>query len=159
MTVLIKGMEMPEANGCYLLTIRYDADGNRVVFPLERLNGFDTRDIKRDVPHYPISELPLHAGRLKKEHNSHSVETATWTGNDEEAVKALRAVIAIDNYLEKECVLVNNTEWVDQRGYSFETDMGYFFQGLEKLEGCLIKRLRCAIPKYPQACQEYKEDE
>ena len=95
----------------------------------------------------------------KKEHNSYSAETATWTGNDDEAQKALRAVIAIDNYLEKECVFFNDTEWVDQRGYSFETDMGFFFQGLEKLEECLIKRLRKAIPKYPQACQEYKKDE
>lgn len=95
----------------------------------------------------------------KKEHNSYSAETATWTGNDDEAQKALRAVIAIDNYLEEECVFFNDTEWVDQRGYSFETDMGYFFQGLEKLEECLIKRLRKAIPKYPQACQEYKKDE
>lgn len=96
---------------------------------------------------------------MKKEHSIYGSETAPWTGNDEEAVKALRAVIAIDNYLEKECVLTSDTEWVDQRGYSFETDMGYFFQGLEELEECLIKRLRGATPKYPQACQEYKEGE
>ena len=66
MTFLIKGMKVPEVNGCYLLTIRFDADGNRIAYPLERLCGFDDRDIRQDVPHYPITELLPH-GQLKDE--------------------------------------------------------------------------------------------
>lgn len=79
--------------------------------------------------------------------------------NDKKAVKALEALTVINDYLEKECAFQNMTEWVDQNGYSFETDMGYFWQGLEELEACIIKRLRGAKPKYPKACETYKENE
>ena len=62
--------------------------------------------------------------------------------NDKKAVKALKALGVLNDYLESECVFTNHTKWVDNRGCSFNTDMGYFWQGLENLEKCLIKRLR-----------------
>lgn len=79
--------------------------------------------------------------------------------NDEKATEALKALKVINDYLESECVFSNDIVWVDNKGYVISTDMGYFWQGLEEMEKCIIKRLRGAIPEYPKACEEYKEYE
>ena len=65
--------------------------------------------------------------------------------DDFEAQKAFAALRILNDYLENECSFSNCTTWEDMRGYSFETDMGYFWGGLENLEKCLIKRLRKAV--------------
>lgn len=79
--------------------------------------------------------------------------------NDRKAVKALKALVTLNEYFESECVFSNHTQWVDTKGYAFETDMGYFWQGLEELEKCLKKRLRGVRPEYPKACETYQEGE
>lgn len=61
-----------------------------------------------------------------------------------EVQKAFAALKILNDYLENECSFSNCTTWEDQQGYSFETDMGYLWEGLEGLEECLIKRLRKA---------------
>lgn len=78
--------------------------------------------------------------------------------NDVEAKKCLKALQTINEYLENECVYSDDCRWVDQKGYSFETDIGYFLQGIENFEGCLIKRLRGARPKYAKVCEKYNKD-
>ena len=79
--------------------------------------------------------------------------------NEEKAKEALKALTVLNEYLEEECVFQSETEWVDKKGYSFKTDIGYFWQGLEGLEECIIKRLRGAKPQYPKACEKYIEEE
>ena len=64
MSILIKGMDMPEDNGCYLLTVRYDADGDMCVYPLEKLGGYDARDLKPDTPMFPLVSVSTSHGRL-----------------------------------------------------------------------------------------------
>lgn len=62
--ILIRGMEMPADNGCYLLTVRYNEFGEMCAYPLEKMGGFDKRDTKFDTPLYPIVALPERHGRL-----------------------------------------------------------------------------------------------
>lgn len=61
--------------------------------------------------------------------------------NDEKAVECLKALQVINKYLDEEEQHCGCSEWVDKKGYSFHTDIGYFFEGLEAFENCLIKRL------------------
>lgn len=62
--------------------------------------------------------------------------------DNKHCICALLAVEYIQEYLEFEEESCNCTQWVDKKGYSFKTDIGYFFEGLEDFEKCLIQRLR-----------------
>lgn len=77
--------------------------------------------------------------------------------NDKRAVKALKAARILIDYLNNEESFCNNTLWVDSKGYSLHTDIGYFFEGLNGLTDLLVKRCRGAIPEFPMACVKYKE--
>lgn len=57
-------------------------------------------------------------------------------------ILALIAVDYIQKYLDIEEERCSDIEWKDKKGYSFNTDIGYFFDGLVSLENCLIERLR-----------------
>ena len=72
--------------------------------------------------------------------------------SDKSAVDCLKAVVLINKYLNDEEQCCGNTYWTDKKGYSFKTDIGYFFEGLEAFENYLIKRLR-------KAKIEVKQDE
>ena len=78
--------------------------------------------------------------------------------NDRKAVRALRAVSYLIEYVNDEECWASNTEFVDTKGYAMTCDLGYFYQGLSNLRDMLVKRLRGAVPKYPKACMDYKED-
>lgn len=64
MSILIRGMKMPEYIGCYLLTIVYDAGGNMCAYPLEMMNGYDGRELLRDITEFPLVEVPTPHGDL-----------------------------------------------------------------------------------------------
>jgi hypothetical protein len=64
---------------------------------------------------------------------------------DYKAVECLKAVQTITKYLDDEEQSCGCTYWIDKKGYSFGTDIGYFFEGLERFESYLIKRLRRAV--------------
>lgn len=65
--------------------------------------------------------------------------------NDKKAVKALKAVQTVIAYLNEEESFCSNTKWVDTKGYSMHTDIGYFFEGLTAFSDMLVKRLRGAV--------------
>ena len=69
-----------------------------------------------------------------------------------------RAVLTVIGYLNDEQSFTSNTEWVDTKGYAMDCDLGYFYEGLVNFRDLLIKRLRKAVPRYRQACEEYFED-
>lgn len=77
---------------------------------------------------------------------------------DYKARRALEAVSTVIEYLNDEESFTSNTEWVDTKGYAMDCDLGYFYEGLENFRDLLIKRLRKAVPRYRQACEEYFED-
>lgn len=62
--------------------------------------------------------------------------------NDKSVVDCLKAVELINKYLNDEEECCGDTYWTDKKGYSFRTDIGYFFEGLEAFETYLIKRIR-----------------
>lgn len=78
---------------------------------------------------------------------------------DKKARKALKAARIIIEYLNEEGSFCNNTTWVDSKGYALETDIGYFFEGIIGLANMLEKRLKGLMPKYPKACEKYKNEE
>jgi len=78
--------------------------------------------------------------------------------DDKKAVECLKAVQIINKYLDEEEARCGCTEWIDKKGYSFQTDIGYFFEGLDSLEGCLIKRLRKATIPGTVPLQEPPKD-
>lgn len=69
---------------------------------------------------------------------------------DYKARMALKAVSTVIDYLNNEESFSSNTEWVDTKGY--------FYEGLGNFRDLLVKRLRKAVPRYRQACEEYFED-
>lgn len=77
---------------------------------------------------------------------------------DYKARRALKAVSTVIEYLNDEESFASNTEWVDTKGYAMDCDLGYFYEGLGNFRDLLIKRLRKAVPRYRQACEEYFED-
>ena len=77
---------------------------------------------------------------------------------DYKARRALKAVSTVIEYLNDEESFASNTEWVDTKGYAMDCDLGYFFEGLWNFRDMLVKRLRKAVPRYRQACEEYFED-
>lgn len=72
--------------------------------------------------------------------------------------KALEAVLTVIEYLNDEEYFASDIEWVDTKGYAMDCDLGYFFGGLENLRDLLISRLNKEVPRYRQACEEYKEE-
>lgn len=70
--------------------------------------------------------------------------------------KALRATRIIIEYINEEGSFCDNTTWVDSKGYSLETDIGYFFEGIIGFADMLERRLKGFMPKYPKACEKYK---
>lgn len=77
---------------------------------------------------------------------------------DYKARRALKAVSTVIKYLNDEESFASNTEWVDTKGYAMDCDLGYFYEGLDNFRDLLIKRLRKAVPRYRQLCEEYFED-
>ena len=60
---------------------------------------------------------------------------------DRKADECLKSLQVINKYLDEEEQSCCHTEWVDKKGFSFRTDIGYFFEGLGSFEDYLIKRL------------------
>lgn len=77
---------------------------------------------------------------------------------DYKARRALNAVSTMIEYLNDEESFASNTEWVDTKGYSMSCDLGYFYEGLWSFRDLLVKRLRKAVPRYRQKCEEYFEE-
>ena len=77
---------------------------------------------------------------------------------DYKARRALNAVSTVIEYLNDEESFASNTEWVDTKGYAMDCDLGYFYEGLVNFRDLLVTRLRKAVPRYRQACEEYFED-
>lgn len=77
--------------------------------------------------------------------------------NDMKAVEALKAAQILLDYLDNDKVFCSDTIWVDSKGYALHTDIGYLYEGLEKLTDLLVKRCRGAIPEYQRACVEYND--
>jgi hypothetical protein len=75
--------------------------------------------------------------------------------NDKKAVRALKAAQTLIDYLNNEESFCSNSMWVDSKGYALHTDIGYLFEGLEKIADLLVKRCRGAIPEYPKLCAKY----
>jgi len=61
---------------------------------------------------------------------------------DENAAKCLNAIQTINKYIDDEEDECSCTYWKDKKGYAFQADTGYFFEGLDNFEAYLIKRLK-----------------
>ena len=61
------------------------------------------------------------------------------------AKQALKAVDCIMEYLDTEEMSCSNTEWKDKDGYSFHTDIGYFYEGLIDFKKMLEMKLKGEI--------------
>ena len=63
---------------------------------------------------------------------------------DKIAVECLNAIQTVNKYIDEEADECGCTYWKDKKGYAFQADTGYFFEGLDNFEAYLIKRLRKA---------------
>jgi len=63
------------------------------------------------------------------------------------AVECLNAIQTVNKYIDDEEDECGCTYWKDKKGYSFQADIGYFFEGLDNFEEYLIKRLRQAVKR------------
>lgn len=77
--------------------------------------------------------------------------------HDKKAAKALKASKTLIDYLNNEESFCSNSMWIDSKGYALHTDVGYLFEGLEKLTDLLEKRCCGAIPEYAKACVKYNK--
>lgn len=124
-------------------------DKRQVMYDIERCISH-VPDACRDCSHYTgtvgfgcMENLMSDALALLKEQKS--VEENKECHEDKSAVECLNAIQTINKYINDEEDECGCTYWKDKKGYSFQADTGYFFEGLNNFEAYLIKRLRRAV--------------
>jgi len=74
-----------------------------------------------------------------------AVEKNKECHEDKSAVECLNAIQTINKYIDDEEDECGCTYWKDKKGYAFQADTGYFFEGLNNFEAYLKKRLGQAV--------------
>lgn len=124
-------------------------DKRQVMYDIERCISH-VPDACRDCSHYTgtvgfgcMENLMSDILALLKEQGA--VEKNKECHKDKAAVECLNAIQTINKYIDDEEDECGCTYWKDKKGYAFQADTGYFFEGLDNFEAYLIKRLRKAV--------------